>query len=1038
MSVTVCPNCGRECAEGFTFCPHCGAQLDSIDAQRESRRIVTVVFCDVIGSTALGESLDPESLRGVMARYFAAMRQVIERHGGTVEKFIGDAVMAVFGVPTLHEDDALRAVRAVCEMRDTLVVLNDDLAVDYGTTLAVRIGVNTGEVVTGTEERLATGDAVNVAARLEQAAAPGEIVIGAETVALVRDAVEVESLAPLELKGKGELLPAFRLLGVRSGAPGFNRRTDARMVGRSRELRRLEDSFEQAAADRSCQLFTVLGAAGVGKSRLAAEFLSTTDATVLQGRCLDYGDGITYWPVVEVLKQLLGREASDASEQLRALGLDRTAAATILGLLGETGPESSSEEIARAVREVFETAARDHPLVVVFDDIHSGEPTFLKLNEHVADLSRDVPLFLLCLARPELRDRRADWAGGLFNATTVLLEPLARRETDELIIELLGSTPLSEPFRTRIADASDGNPLFVEEMLVMLEESPNGEVSVPPTIQALLAARLDQLEPSERTVLECGSVEGNVFHHDAVLALAPDTIELEARLTSLVRKELVRPVRATPAHQEAYRFRHQLIREAAYEALPKSVRAQLHERLAAWLELRWRDLVEQEELVGYHLERAYRYRINLGPVDGHGRELARRAADRLASAGRRANDRGDASAAANLLGRAIDLLPGHDREGLELQIELSRALQESGQLDRAAVELTQAIDGATRSGDVRLESLARVRRAYVAVATGGEAVAALEEGRRAVTALTDTDDPAALAQAETMVGTLQFWLGDSVAAETSLRKALEHARRGGRRRDEAETLSWRLVVAHVGPMPVEPGLRLCASVLEEIRGSRSMLEAQALLSSGLLYAMCGEFDRARALADEALSINLELGNHVTWAAHLGEVAKVELLAGDPPAAERRARAAYESLALQGESAYLSSVAPRLARAIYAQGRYEEAEHFTRASETAAADDDVSSQSDWRAVRALVFAETGKLDEAQQLAREAVELVERTDYLDHQADAVVGLAQILHRSGKADSARANARRALELYEQKGNRVSARRTELLLEQFDTAAP
>jgi len=962
-----------------------------------------------------------------MARYFGAMRQVIERHGGTVEKFIGDAVMAVFGVPTLHEDDALRAVRAVCEMRDALVVLNEELEVDYGTTLAVRIGVNTGEVVTGTEERLATGDAVNVAARLEQAARPGEIVIGAETVALVRDAVEVEMLAPLKLKGKGEPLPAFRLVGVRQGAPGFNRRTDARMVGRGRELRRMGDSFGQAAADRSCQLFTVLGAAGVGKSRLAAEFWLTTDATVLQGRCLDYGDGITYWPVVEVLKQLLGSEASD---RLRGLGVDQTAAATILGLLGEAGAESSSEEIARAVREVFEAAARDRPLVVVFDDIHSGEPTFLKLIEHVADLSRDAPIFLLCLARPELRDRRPDWAGGLFNATTVLLEPLARRETDELISELLGSTLLSESFRARIADAADGNPLFVEEMLVMLRESSNGDLSVPPTIHALLAARLDQLEPSERAVLEGGSVEGTLFHSAAVLALAPGETELEALLTSLVRKELVRPVRATLPGQEAYRFRHQLIREAAYEALPKSLRAELHERLAAWIELRG-TLVEQDEVVGYHLERAYRYRVELGPVDGPGRELAERAADRLGSAGGRANDRGDASAAASLLGRAIDLLPEHDRGRLELQIELARALQESGQLERAAAELAQAIDETARRGDVRLESLARIQRASLTAGTGGDMTTRLGEGRRAVTALAEGDDPAALAQAETLVGKLQFWLGDSAAAETSLQQALEHARSGGRRRDEADTLSWLVVVAHLGPMPVQEGLRLCATLLEEIRGTRSMLEAQALLSSGVLYAMRGEFDQARAFVNEALSINLELGNHVTWAAQSAEAARVELLAGDPAAAERTARAAYDALARYGEKGYLSGVATRLARAIYAQGRYDEAEHFTRASEAAAAGDDVASQSEWRAVQALICARTGQLDAAQELAREAVELLEPTDYLAHHADALVGLAEILHRSEQTDSAKAAARKALQLYEQKGNAVSAGQVRALLE-------
>ncbi len=965
-----------------------------------------------------------------MARYFGAMRQVIERHGGTVEKFIGDAVMAVFGVPVLHEDDALRAVRAVFEMREVLVFLNEELKVDYGTTLAVRIGVNTGEVVTGTEESLATGDAVNVAARLEQAAPPDEIVIGAETLALVRDAVEVEALAPLELKGKSEPLPAFRLAGLRQGAPGFNRRTDAPMVGRARELRRMEDSFGQATADRSCQLFTVLGAAGVGKSRLAAELRAGSDATVLQGRCLDYGDGITYWPVVEVLKQLLGNEAA---EGLSALGVDQMTAARILGLLGDARAESSSEEIARAVREVFEAAARERPLLVVFDDIHSGEPTFLKLIEHVADLSRDAPIFLLCLARPELRDRRPDWAGGLLNATTVLLEPLSRSETDDLIRELLGSKALSEPLRARIADAADGNPLFVEEMLVMLRESLNGDLSVPPTIQALLAARLDQLEPSERAVLERGSVEGKVFHRSAVLALAPEEADLESRLTSLVRKELVRPERATLPGEEAYRFRHLLIRDAAYEALPKSLRAELHERFADWLELRGNDLVEQEEVVGYHLERAYRYRIELGPLDEHGRELAARAADRLGSAGKRANDRGDASAAASLLGRATEMLLGNDAVRLALRIELGRALQECGELESAAAVLAETIDEAALRGDARLESLARVQRVYVAVAVGGDMTAALGEARRAVTALADCGDQAALAQAETLLGTLQFWLGDLATAEVSLQQALEHARSGGRPREEAEALSWLLVVAHFGPMPVQEGLQLCEMHLEQMRGTRSMLEAQSLLSSGVLYAMGGEFAQARAFVGEALSINLELGNRVTWGAQSAEAARVELLAGDPAAAERVARAAYETLADLGEKGYLSGLAPRLARAICLQGRYQEAEHFTRASEAAAASDDVASQGEWRAVRALICARTGELDAGEKLAREAVQLLERTDYVDLHADALVGLAEILQLSDQTEPAKTSAHKALQLYEQKGNVVSAGQARALIERL-----
>ena len=298
-----CPNCGHENRDEARFCDACAAPLRKAAETGEQRKTVTVLFCDVTGSTALGERLDPESLRGVMARYFDTARLVIERHGGSVEKFIGDAVMAVFGIPVLHEDDALRAVRAASDLRDALGALNEGLQADYATTLELRIGVNTGEVVTGTEERLATGDAVNVAARLEAAAQPGEILLGAETRALVRDAVVAEPVEPLDLKGKAAPVSAFRLVSVGSDAP--SRRLGGPMVGRARELARLQAAMAQAVADGSCQLFTLLGAAGVGKSRLAQEFLAGLDgATVLRGTCLSYGEGITYWPVVEVLKQI--------------------------------------------------------------------------------------------------------------------------------------------------------------------------------------------------------------------------------------------------------------------------------------------------------------------------------------------------------------------------------------------------------------------------------------------------------------------------------------------------------------------------------------------------------------------------------------------------------------------------------------------------------------------------------------------------------------------------------------------------------------
>jgi class 3 adenylate cyclase len=459
--VLICSNCGAGNPEGFRFCGRCAAPLAAQEpGARELRKTVTVIFCDVAGSTALGERLDAETMRQVMARYFEAMKGVIERHGGTVEKFIGDAVMAVFGVPVRHEDDALRGVRAAAEMRQAVTDLNEELERDYGTALELRIGVNTGGVVTGTEERLVTGDAVNVAARLEQAASPSEVLLGEETFQLVRDAVEAEPLEPLELKGKSEPITAFRLVAVLPDATVVARRAVAPMVGREQELDLLRDAFSQARRDRSCQLLTLLGAAGVGKSRLAHEFLATLEGTsVVQGRCLSYGEGITYWPVVEALKQLLGDQPQ---ARLAELGTDELAAETILGVLGEGEAVGSTDEIAWAVRKLFEAAAGDQPLVVAIDDVHWGESALLDLIEHVAVLSRDASMLLLCMARPELLDHRPAWAGGKLNATTVLLEPLAAPETDRLIDNLAGAR-LDTELRARINEAAEGNPLFVEE-----------------------------------------------------------------------------------------------------------------------------------------------------------------------------------------------------------------------------------------------------------------------------------------------------------------------------------------------------------------------------------------------------------------------------------------------------------------------------------------------------------------------------------------------------------------------------------------------
>ena len=580
----------------------CGTQLTPGSAlAREQRKVVTILFCDLVGSTALGESTDPEALRARMRRYFEDLRVILERHGGTVEKFVGDAVMAVFGIPVSHEDDALRAVRSAAEMQAAIS--------EHG--LEARIGVNTGEVVVGGQgETLVTGDAVNVAARLEQAAGAGVVLIGAETHSLVRDAVRVEAVQPLALKGKAQPVEAFSVLDVLPESEGLARHPEALLVGRKRERNRLWRDFEDVLDERSCRLVTLLGPAGIGKSRLVADFLERIGdaADVLRGRCLSYGEGITYWPLVEILISI--------------------------GVEPETIIGTSPAETQLAFRRLLEARASDRPQVVVVDDLQWAEPVFIDLVEHVADLSRDAPIFLLCVARTELLDIRPEWGGGKLNATSILLEPLGDDECEALIENLLGGTHLEGGLRERITAASAGNPLYVEEMLAMVREhGGDGEIIVPPTIHALLQARIDSLDGDVRVVMERGSVEGEVFHRGAVAELSPALVraDVQSHLTTLVRKELIRSTSPTFPEDEGYRFRHLLIRDAAYESLPKATRAELHEQFADWLSRH--ELVEGDEIVGYHLEQAHRYRAEL---DGSDAALARTRAScvRLSRSGR--------------------------------------------------------------------------------------------------------------------------------------------------------------------------------------------------------------------------------------------------------------------------------------------------------------------------------------------------------------------------------------------------------------------
>jgi class 3 adenylate cyclase/tetratricopeptide (TPR) repeat protein len=1058
--VLTCPNCGEENPDRFRLCGFCGTELPKAGAPpQEVRKTVTIVFSDLKGSTDLGERLDSESLRELMSRYFTEMRAVLERHGGTVEKYIGDAIMAVFGLPVVHEDDALRAVRAAEEMQRTLVALNEELEREWGASLATRTGVNTGEVVTGTTgEHLVIGDPVNVAARLEQTAGEMEILLGELTYRLVRDAVEVESVEPLELKGKSEPVPAHRLLAVRpERQPG---QAAFPLIGRESELALLRRELGHATEDRSCRLVTLLADPGVGKSRLVAEFARSVEgeADVLHGRCLAYGRGITFWPLAEAVRQAAGivdDDAATALEKLAAIvGHDRAVVERIASAFGLSEQQFLVDELFWAVRMLLESLARQRPLVVVFDDIHWAETTFLDLIEHLVDTVADAPLLIVCPARPTVLELREGWSERP-KEVRIALAPLSESDVALVLENILGSTDLAEEARRRIVDAAEGNPLFAEQLLSMMIEDgllrcedgrwvtdgDLADLAVPPTIQALLAARLDQLDREERQVLEAAAVVGQRFAEDAVDELVPhlgaDVVELQ--IEALVRKQLVRAQPTGVDGSQSYRFSHILIRDAAYQGILKRARATLHQRFVAWADRvnRQRNREsEYEEILGYHLEQAHRYLSELGPLDDHGRALGRRAADRLASPGRRAFTRGDMPAAANLLRRAAALLPTNDRMRLELLPSLGEALGEIGEFAWAEVFLDEAIAGAGEIGEPSLLASADLARLLVA-SHGTEGWSQDEVVRRAETAIPvfrEGGDDAGLALAYRLLawahGTACRY-GDATAAAE---RAIEHATRAGDERQRNRAATQYAIAALYGPLPVSEAIARCEEIIEEVRDDhRSRGLVLGLL--GCLEAMRGDFERARTLCSDGRAFLQELGRSVVAASTSQDSCTVEMLAGDPAAAERDLRRDYEALTEMGEAYLLSTIAGELARAVYAQDRLDEAVELTRLAEQYSAPDDVTSQALWRSVRAKVLARRGEADEALPLAREAVTMLRTTDALVWQGNALADEAEVLRLLDRdAPVARSLLDEALELFERKGNVVAAGR---LVEDLGAAA-
>jgi tetratricopeptide (TPR) repeat protein len=861
-------------------------------------------------------------------------------------------------------------------------------------------------VLSGEGDYLAVGHAVTVAAGLEQAGAPGEILLGEETVRLVRDAVHVEPLEPFPLKGKPEPVRAFGLLSVDPLAPGVRRHFERPLVDRERDLGLLRTAWQRTIEGPNCQLFTLLGTAGVGKSRLVSElFVSVSEqAHVLSGRCLPYGAGITFWPLVEALMEV-GQPAAAMLERLQRGGV------------------AIPSELFWEVRRLLESLASQRPIILHIDDLQWAEPTLFDLLDHIVELSRGVPMLVLCTARPELLEDRPGWGGGKLNATTVLLEPLDLADS-EMLLEHLGDG-LDRESRMQVIAASEGNPLFLEEMVALAREQ--GTVAVPATIRAVLVARLERLHGDEREVLERGAVEGEVFHRQAVRALGGKRLDaaLDLQLAGLVRKELIRPHPPTFRGDEAFRFRHLLIRDAAYDGLPKATRAELHERFATWLARVDGDIAEREEIAGWHLEQAVRYKREVGHTPNV--ELARRAADHLHEAGRRASARSDVAAARNLLERAFVVVPDDDSSRSQIAVDLAERLTDAGEFARADEILTgveHEPEVAAHAALVRIEWLHNVRPRESIGMIRDRIPGLLEQ-------LAAAGDERGVARAH-FVAFQGFWFAvQATSASAEARLAADHARAAGDEGLRSRALAWYIAALMDGPFPPS----VIEAELDELArdGPSLLVRAWLDIGRGVVRRLEGEFDEARRLMRGALASLGEFGLTVEGASSHMEIARIERAAGNLSAALELLQRCDELLAGFGESSFRSTTQADLADVYELLGDREAAARAIELSDELGAAEDLINSIVTDRVRARLALAEGDRVAAERWARRAAEAASVTDFPEERGDAFLDLARVLSAVGRDDEAVLEARRALAEYEAKGDRPSGGRARALLEQL-----
>jgi class 3 adenylate cyclase/tetratricopeptide (TPR) repeat protein len=1050
--VLTCPSCNQENPEGFKFCGACGSPLAAPEpAPEEERKVVTALFTDIVGSTASAEQLDPEDVRARLAPYYARLRKELEAYGGTVEKFIGDAVVALFGAPVAHEDDPERAVRAALAINDAVAELN---AEDEWLDIHIRTAVHTGEalVVVGAKavegEGMAAGDVMNTAARLQGGAPVDGIAVGEATYRATSHAFEYREAEPVQAKGKAEPIPIWEVLGEKEAPERPAARTT--LVGRAAELGRLTAAWEKVLSESRPRLMTVLGPPGIGKSRLLLALCEHVQeaATVHWGRCLSYGEGMTYWPITEIIKSAAGIRHDDAPETdsaklgnlLRSLPTEdedelRTLAAALANLVGvSTTPRGtysvesiSQAELHWAIRRLFPLLARERPMLLVFEDLHWAEPTLIELLQSLTDPKAKAPFLILGSARPELAESQPAFVANVDGRESFSLMPLGEDEIEQLLTELLADTPLDSAHVQRLVRNAGGNPLFLEETVRMVAEAKDEQdlenLAVPDTVQALIGSRLDNLPQSDKRVAQQASVVGNVFWPGAVAHIGAYDGDLQPSLDTLERRDFVHSRRETAVvGEQEYEFKHILIRDVAYERLPKGRRAELHARFIDWLGALGSD-DEFVEIEAYHLEQAcvLAGAVARAPIEPPVLE----AIDALKRSAEKAERREGLREADRFYARGLELLNGQypeaslelrlrrgatlvqlghlaeaerlllavaaeaeERDRLDLRcaalVELGDVDQRQGRAAEARAKLVEAGELARRAGDKMLEIRAVFVLAALKADFDGAYGDAIDDLRGAGALADELDNTTLRAEGNLRLAAMLMNLGRLEEAEHELERCLALAGALGSRKFEAEAISWLGTV------------RFYRGQAEE--GARLWLQAR-----NWLELTCDSYFQVQ---------NLVRG-----------LAIYELARGDAKAAERWLQEALP-IALEIGGWVVVETYRFLTEALLRQGRLEDARELVAFAKRNLPEEDRWARADVLIAGAAVASFAGEAPTAVAGYEEAIRLLAELNMPFEIAETRLAFARALRRLGDGERARAELERARDLFaEMQANGVLA---------------